>query len=188
MLYLRGSVASVKSNTTQPGNNSLSSTTITRNQKTSTLLMINIAHRTLIMCRPVFLKGIVLRTKQRKFMLLLLSMAKVFSYLHIRQKTEAGKPKMCSASDVQIVKNVKTVGGSLAVFGWALLCYVQLCIALQSVGCTHYEFLLHPLTGCRGGEPTGNFSAIQTHNRPCSMAALACTFPCLSPTQICIID
>ena len=54
---------------------------------------------------------------------------------------------------------------------------------LQSVGCTHYEFLLHPLTGCRGGEPTGKFSAIQTHNRPCSGPHPI--YPCLSPPQKC---
>ena len=119
-------------------------------------------------------------------MLLLLSMAKkVFSYLHIRQKTEAGKPKMCSASDAQIVKNLRRSAALWAFLGG--FCSALLCasgqLALQSVECSHYEFLLHPLTGCRGGEPTGNFSAIQTHNRPCSGPHP--TYPCLSPPQKC---
>ena len=97
---------------------------------------------------------------------------------------------MCSASDAQIVKNLKTVGGSLGIFGWALLCCSidvhlgNLCNALQSVGCSHYEFLLHPPDWVQRRGTNGNFSAIQTHNRPCSMGALACTPLTLSSTDI----
>ena len=51
---------------------------------------------------------------------------------------------MCSASDAQIVKNVRR---SAALWTFlAVLCYVH-CASLQpeqSVGCSHYEFLLHP--------------------------------------------
>ena len=112
--------------------------------------------------RPVFQ----LHTNSRMFILLSIG-KKDFSFLHIQQK--AGRHKMCSASDAQIVKNVRR---SAAL--WTFLAALQ-CASTQpaqSVGCSHYEFLLHPLTGWRGGEPTGNFSAIQTHNRPSSMGAL----------------
>ena len=131
-------------------------------QGKSILLMINIAHKSLIMYRPV----LQLHTNSRMFILLSIG-KKDFSFLHIQQK--AGRHKMCSASDAQIVKNVRR---SAAL--WTFLAALQ-CASTQpaqSVGCSHYEFLLHPLTGWRGGEPTGNFSAIQTHNRPSSMGAL----------------
>ena len=57
---------------------------------------------------------------------------------------------MCSSSDARIVKNAQRSSAL-----WEFL----LCASMQSggLGWGHYEFLLHPLTGCRGGEPTGSF-------------------------------
>ena len=98
--------------------------------------------RRMVICRPLrcyVVLHVVIHTNPRKFMLLSIS-KKFVSFLHIRQKTEMGRPKMCSASDAQIVKNPRRSAALWAFLG--VLCYVQ---PVQcSVGCSHYEFLLHP--------------------------------------------
>ena len=98
--------------------------------------------RRMVICRPLrcyVVLHVVIHTNPRKFMLLSIS-KKFVSFLHIRQKTEVGRPKMCSASDAQIVKNPRRSAALWAFLG--VLCYVQ---PVQcSVGCSHYEFLLHP--------------------------------------------
>ena len=121
--------------------------------------------------------------------MLLLSLAKkVFSYLHIRQKTEAGKPKICSASDAQIVKNLRRSAALWVFLGGlcsAMCIWATFALHCRVLGAVTMNSCCTPWLGAEGGNQRGTFLRFKlTTDLAPWVLWLHPTLACLSPPQI----